>query len=100
MQILVYVIVIVYLLSINLYGIILLHYQKKSITNPAEENTISNGKIFLTGLIGGALGIFIFMFIFKYKLKSMLMMITMPLFVALTVFLVIILFNSGITLLT
>ena len=100
MQILVYVIIIVYLLAINLYGILLLHYQKKAITENDQDNKISNGKIYLTGLIGGALGIFIFMFIFKYKLRSMLMMISMPLFVALTIYLVILLFNSGIGLLT
>ena len=95
MPIIVYVITIVYLLSINLYGILLLNFQKKAKEAQDCSGKISDFKLFLTGALGGALGIFVFMFIFKYRLKSFFMMIFMPLFITLNVFLIITLFTKN-----
>ena len=90
MPIIFYVILAVYVLAINFYGILMLHFQKKARAEGDEENiTVSDGKLLLTGLLGGATGIFVFMFIFKYRLKSMLMMVLMPIFIAINVYLVI-----------
>ncbi|MBR2448889.1 MAG: hypothetical protein IKB30_02070 [Clostridia bacterium] len=96
MPVLVYVLTIVYFLAINLYGILMLHFQKKAREEGDEENiTISDTKLMLAGLLGGATGIFIFMFIFKYRLKSLFMMVLMPVFIALNIYLLIMVFNGG-----
>ena len=96
MPVLVYVLTIVYFLAINLYGILMLHFQKNAREEGDEENiTISDTKLMLAGLLGGATGIFIFMFIFKYRLKSLFMMVLMPVFIALNIYLLIMVFNGG-----
>ena len=96
MPLLVYILLIVYFLAINLYGILMLYFQKKAREDGDEENIgISDTKLILAGLLGGALGIFVFMFIFKYRLKSIFMMVLMPVFIALNLYLIILAMNNG-----
>ncbi len=96
MNTLFYVLIIVYIVAINLYGILMLYFQKKAREDGDEENiTISDTKLMLTGLLGGALGIYVFMFVLKYRLKSLIMMVIMPVFIALNVYLVITALNGG-----
>ena len=96
MPILVYIIVIVYFLAINFYGILMLHFQKNAREDGNEKNIgISDAKLLMTGILGGAVGIFVFMFIFKYKLKNFLMMVFMPVFIAINVYLIITLITRG-----
>ncbi len=90
MQIFFIVLLCVYLVAINFYGVLILHYQKKAREQGDEENiTIGDSKLLLTGLLGGATGIYIFMFIFKYRLKSLFLMVFIPVFIAVNVFTVI-----------
>ena len=66
MPIIVYVLTIVYFLAINFYGVLMLNFQKKAREKGDEENiAISDTKLVLTGILGGATGIFIFMFIYN-----------------------------------
>ena len=96
MPIFIYVVLIVYLLSINFYGILMLKFQKKAREEGDEENiTISDSKLLLTGLLGGATGIFIFMFVLKYRLKSLFMMVLMPVMIAINVFFIIAILNGN-----
>lgn len=96
MPVLIYVLTIVYLVAINFYGILMLNFQKKARQNGDEENiAISDTKLFLAGLLGGATGIFVFMFIFKYRLKSLFMMVFMPVLIALNVYVIILILNGG-----
>lgn len=95
MPILVYIITIVYFIAINLYGILMLRYQKKYSETDDNKLKISDAKIYLAGFLGGAIGIFVFMFIFKYKLKNLFMMVLMPIFIAINVYLLILAYNSG-----
>ncbi|MBE7062132.1 MAG: hypothetical protein E7382_06345 [Clostridiales bacterium] len=84
------IVVIVYFVAINFYGILMLHFQKKAREDGDEENiTIGDSRLFIAGLLGGATGIFVFMFIFKYRLKSFLMMVFMPVLVAVNVYIMI-----------
>ena len=74
----------------------MLNFQKKARQNGDEENiAISDTKLMLAGLLGGATGIFIFMFVLKYRLKSLFMMVLMPMFIALNVYLLIMILNGG-----
>lgn len=93
MPIIFYIIAIVYIIAVNLYGVLILNFQKKSREQGDEEKTVHDAKLYLTGALGGALGIFVFMFILKYRLKSFFMMILMPIFIALNVYLIIMLFT-------
>ncbi len=98
MPVIVYIITITYLVAINLYGILMLHFQKKAREEGDEENiSVSDGKLLLTGILGGATGIFVFMFIFKYRLRSFVLMVFMPVFIAINVYLVYLLFTNGLT---
>ena len=96
MPAIIYILLIVYFIAINLYGILMLHFQKKARQEGDDENiTVSDSKLLLAGLLGGATGIFIFMFIFKYRLRSLLMMTLMPVFIALNIYLFVSAFNGG-----
>lgn len=86
---------IVYLFAINLYGVIILHFQKKSREELDELSKVSDVKLFFTALLGGAVGIYAFNFIFRYRLKSFVFMVILPLIIALNVYLVILAFRSG-----
>lgn len=97
MPTIIYVLTIVYLIAINVYGILLLRFQKKEQEIYEDEKpSVSDSKIMLAGLLGGATGIFVFMFILKYRLKSLFMMVLMPLFIVLNVYMVLALYNGGI----
>jgi uncharacterized membrane protein YsdA (DUF1294 family) len=88
-MILLYIILIVYLLAINLYSVLLLKEQKKTIDDCLEHSEkINDGKIFFTALLGGALGIYVSMFIMKYRLKSMFLMVFMPVLIAVNIYLI------------
>ena len=91
MPTIIYLISIVYFLAINLYGILILNFQKKA---KDDKNKISDMKLYLIGAVGGALGIYIFMFILKHKLKNFFMMILMPLFTTINIYLLILLFTN------
>ena len=89
------IILIVYILAINLYGVLMLRYQKKAREKGDEENiSISDGKLLLTGFLGGATAIYICMFLFKYRLKSLFMMVLMPIFIVINVYIIIQLING------
>ena len=84
-----YILIFVYVIAINLYGVMMLRFQKKAREDGDEENIgISDTKLMLTGILGGATGIFIFMFIYKYRLKSMIMMVLMPIFITLNIYVI------------
>lgn len=96
MPIIIYVLLIVYVFAINLYGVLMLKFQKKAKKNGDEESiAVSDAKLLLTGALGGALAIYVFMFIFKFRLKSLIMMVLMPLFIALDVYLIIIFLQNN-----
>lgn len=90
-----YVIFIVYILAVNFFGILNLNFQKKSREECDETLKVSDIKLLITALVGGALGIYIFMFILKYRLKSFIFMILMPIFTSVHIILSIILFKNG-----
>lgn len=91
----IYVFIAIYLVAVNFYGILMLYFQKSAQKNGEEEKTISDGKLLLAGVLGGALGIYSFMFILKYRLKSIFLMIVMPILTGLNIYLIILLINNG-----
>lgn len=96
--------VLVYFLAINVYGFILVYVQRKSREkndgqndgeSPAslplceKKQTVSDGKLFIAGALGGATGVYVAMFVFKYRLTSLLLMVVMPVLIALNIYILI-----------
>ncbi|MBQ3572059.1 MAG: hypothetical protein IJA15_04450 [Clostridia bacterium] len=121
------IIIIAYFLAINVYGFILINFQQKTTvlaTNTPKEdftqlqiedlsptktekkaiktkNTeISNLKIFITSALGGALGIYIAMFIYKHKLSNFFFMVIIPIFIALSVYILVMSFINNFWIIT
>ena len=96
MLVLSYILVAVYVIAINVYGAIILSFQRKEKLEDNEtDGTVSDGKLFLTGALGGALGIYVFMFIYKYRLKSLFLMVMMPVLIALNVYVITLILNNN-----
>lgn len=98
MQTLIIVITIVYLVAINFYGVLMLHFQKKARLSGEENASITDTRLFLIGLLGGATGIFVFTFIFKYRIKSIMLMVFMPVLIAFTAYITYLILSGGLSL--
>lgn len=56
---------------------------------------ITDGKIFVTGILGGATGIYLSMFIFKHRLTSLFLMVVMPILITLNFYFLIFAFMNN-----
>lgn len=66
-----------------------------SVSTTASANPQGNGKLLITGLLGGAITIYVCMFVFKYKRANLLLMVLMPLLGVLNIYFWVLLFKSG-----
>ncbi len=92
------IIFVVYILAINAYAFVLVLTRKKEEEELSEDECKyrpNNGKLFITGLLGGALGIYVSMFVFKYRLTSLLLMVFMPVLIAANGYLTYLLFSQN-----
>ncbi|MBQ3235859.1 MAG: hypothetical protein IJA97_06860 [Clostridia bacterium] len=96
MILIIQILAVVYLLAVNFYAFMLMRLQKEQATNPnGVRRRITDGRILLSGTLGGALGVYLSTFILKYRRDSVLIMVLMPLLVAITAFIVVSAFLSG-----
>lgn len=106
-MILLYILVIAYILAVNFYAFLLIKTLKKAQTETAplqepstatptpEQTDKSISKLIITGLLGGAITIYVCMFILKYKRDNLLLMVLMPLLSVLNVYAWVLIFRSG-----
>ena len=94
MLILIRVLVITYILAINVYSFLLIFFQKKQMEENSESK-IKDGKVFISGMLGGALGVYLAMFILSYRLNNLFLMVTMPILIVLTAYIVIVGFQGN-----
>ena len=66
--------------------------------NPLSK--VSDGKLVLTGAVGGALGIYIAMLVYKYRLTSFLLMVVMPIFIAIFAYILFVCFTNNFWIIT
>lgn len=88
MLIFIKVIVGVYFVAVNVYGFLLIHIQRKC-HEECSEKQVSDGKLFIAGALGGAIGVYVAMFVFKYRLSSLFLMVTMPVLITVNVYVLI-----------
>lgn len=96
-MLLMYIVFTVYIIAINFYSIMLLISQKNEYLIDESKLNSGDGKLILSALLGGALGIYVTMFITRFKLKNMLFMILMPVIGALNVWFIVLAYRSGFT---
>ncbi|MBO7525737.1 MAG: hypothetical protein J6T42_02950, partial [Clostridia bacterium] len=94
MRIFLIVILFVYVLAVNVYGFLLIK-QNRDEEESGEQCCHKDSKYVITGALGGALGIYISMFVLRYRTKSLMLMAFMPVFVAITAFVVYSLFANN-----
>ncbi len=109
-----YVLLFAYILAINFYAYLLVKgfrdkereaelrareqtLIEKPNSSPAENRPVERitGKLCITGLLGGAITIYVCMFLLKYRRADLLLMVLMPLLGVLNIYLWVILFRSG-----
>lgn len=93
MVIFVRAIIATYIIAVNVYGFLLIHFQKKE-SEENEQTTIRDSKLFIAGLVGGAIGIYASMFVHGYRLKSMFLMIIMPILIVMNIYIFIVGFTG------
>ena len=96
-MLLLYIILIVYIVAVNFYAVILLKTQRDESCGDEGKMHCGDGKLILTAILGGAIGIYVTMFILRYRLKNLLLMVLMPVIGVLNVYLFITAFRSGFT---
>lgn len=96
-MLLLYILLIVYILAVNFYAVMLLKSQRDESGNDEAKMNGGDGKLILTAILGGAIGIYVSMFIMRYRTKNMLLMILMPVIGVINVYLFILAFRSGAT---
>lgn len=96
-MLLMYIVFTVYIIAINFYSVMLLISQKNEYLIDESKLNSGDGKLILSALLGGALGIYVTMFITRFKLKNMLFMILMPVIGALNIWFIVLAYRSGFT---
>ncbi|MBO5851792.1 MAG: hypothetical protein J6R29_05630 [Clostridia bacterium] len=82
------VVLITYVIAINVYAYLLVSIQKRQ-KEEQEKSSVKDAKLFIAGLLGGALGVYIAMFALSYRLQNLLLMVIMPIFIVLNIYLII-----------
>ncbi len=93
MLILIRLIVITYILAINVYGFLLIYFQKKNLEE-MRETKVKDGKLIISGMLGGGVGIYLAMFIFSHRLQNLLLMILIPILIVINAYILIALFTG------
>lgn len=96
-MLLVYIVFGAYIVAVNVYSVMLLLSLRNEYLMDEDKLNSGDGKLLLSALLGGALGIYVTMFITRFKLKNMLLMILLPVIAVFNVWFCIVAFRSGLT---
>lgn len=96
-MIMLYIMFAAYIIAVNVYSVMLLLSIKNDADTDESKPMAGDGKLILSALLGGALGIYVTMFVTRFKLKDMTLMILLPVIAVFNVWLAVIAFRSGMT---
>ena len=99
-MLLLYIILATYIAAVNVYSVMLLLSQRNEFLSDESKLNSGDGKLLLSALLGGAIGIYVTMFITRFKMKNMLLMIALPVIGVLNVWFFVLAFRSGFTFIT
>lgn len=99
-MLLLYIIFAAYIAAVNVYSVMLLLSQRNEYLTDESKLHSGDGKLILSALLGGAIGIYVTMFITRFKLKNMLLMIVLPVIGVINVWFFVLAFRSGFTFVT
>lgn len=110
-----YILLVAYILAVNFYAFLLVKTLKdeereaeflrqgapltnaQNAADPAQKPQKPLSKLIFTGVLGGAITVYVCMFLFKYKRSDLLLMVLMPLLGVLNIYLFVMLFRNGLT---
>ena len=95
-MILLYIIFGVYIIAVNVYAVMLLLSLRDESIDDSKLGA-GDGKLILSAILGGAIGIYVTMFITKFKMKNMVLMILLPVIAVFNVWFAVFAFRSGFT---
>ncbi len=96
-MLLLYIIFAAYIIAVNVYSVMLLLSLRNEYMLDESKLNAGDGKLILSAILGGAIGIYVTMFITRFKLKNMLLMILLPVIAVLNVWFCVLAFRSGFT---
>lgn len=96
-MLLVYIVFGAYIIAVNVYSVMLLLSLRNEYLMDEDKLNAGDGKLLLSALLGGAIGIYVTMFITRFKLKNMLLMILLPVIAVLNVWFCVVAIRSGLT---
>lgn len=96
-MLLIYIVFGAYIIAVNVYSVMLLLTQRNESLMDEDKLNAGDGKLLLSALLGGAIGIYVTMFITRFKLKNMLLMILLPVIAVINVWFCVVAFRSGLT---
>lgn len=99
-MILLYILFATYIIAVNVYSVMLLLSIKNDVVSDQTKLTAGDGKLLLSAMLGGAIGIYVAMFVTKFKLKDLTLMILLPVIAVFNVWFTITAFRSGLTFIT
>ena len=88
------IVVITYIIAINVYSYLLVLTQKKQMEEHLKSS-VRDSKLFVAGLLGGALGVYIAMFTLSFRLQNLFLMVVMPILIVLNLYLIILAFINN-----
>lgn len=99
-MILLYILFATYIIAVNVYSVMLLLSIKNDVVSDQTKPSAGDGKLLLSAMLGGAIGIYVAMFVTKFKLKDLTLMILLPVIAVFNVWFTITAFRSGLTFIT
>ena len=83
-----------YLIAINVYSYMLVLTQKKQMEEHLKSS-VRDSKLFISGLLGGALGVYVAMFALSFRLQNLPLRVLMPILIVLNIYLIILAFINN-----